>query len=279
MKSDLVRLAQLTHAHPELADLLMSRSIAVANISNCDITDKTFAEMSNSFADLISQMQLADDIIPYTASPFRPQTGMTYPASMSVGANDITVPIRFFSNGTDNIIPEYIPIAALQSIIRFQNNTITGDIPLDIFYLDYQGRTLDGLTRNMVVTPSAGANSASEFVAFSASLALRGNIDTSSNVMDLSNVQSSGYFKMTKLNTVVNVSGTTTASFIGTVDYSAFGAFPNNNFSFPSTIVAVFRGLATVAQIDVTVTPLYATPDNIKSVINLILAKLTPAGK
>jgi hypothetical protein len=275
MKSDAINLASQMANHPELASLIMSRNIAVSSIATCDIIDKSFGQVSNSFADLISQMFLFDNTLPFTSSPFKPLTGVTFPAAMNVGAADIAVPMRWFSNSSANPLVLPIPIAALNGTIRFQNNTVSGDIAVDVFYLDYYGNVITAFTRNTVVTPTGGANSVAEFAIWSASRAVQGNIPAATNVMDLSTVQSTAYYKVIQAAIITNLAAVTPADLATTVIYSVLSVYPFPGIYNPATIVMVFRNLATAAQSDVTVTPLYCSPDGIKNIINLMLSKLS----
>lgn len=156
----------------ENLDRLQIPGVGVLGINNADLIDRTFGKSSNSYLDVIDSNHPYKDQVPFSADPiaFRLVVAadlVNYDPTLIIGADLIAVIKHDITNNFRVQLNSKMAQNGVFVTQRFTTNTVSGPYTLikKSFSADgVIGSLLDQWTREVIVTPTGGANSVSEYV-------------------------------------------------------------------------------------------------------------------
>lgn len=150
--------------------------LGVLGLNNVSVVDRPFStlmntgtEMLNSIAVYAGQAPVKPTVIPAAV----PTAGQIVRLQSGVTVNDLVAEVRFDMPILDGVIQDKLAVVGYLITQRFKNNDVTTPYELDLLHYQQYGTGFAApviytkISRNPQVEPTAGANSATEFLLLS----------------------------------------------------------------------------------------------------------------
>jgi hypothetical protein len=214
-------------------------------VTNVQLTSKPFAETSTRIGELPRFFDSLSAITPLACGPAAARVAvagdvLVYGADVTA-VNDLICPITFNPAAFNGLSDKVLNVMGFFISTKFTNNTVASNFELRTRYFQSLGPgpvVFDFLSFNPIVTPTGGANSASEYIIWCVRPPSTFSYDIANDEYTASEVQRQGFI------------------------YPApFGQIPGavtQNLGLVESAALIFRGQGLIAQ-QTTVTPILGT--------------------
>jgi hypothetical protein len=227
-------------------------------VNQVQITGKPFAELATNVDDLYRQLSVYADTTPKACEPATARPAVIGDVAIfggDVAVGDLICPITFEGSGTifNGLQDRVLPIIGWFVSTKFTNNAVSSNFELRMrYYLSTAPASIyNELNFDPIITPTGGANSASEYIIWAIQPSSTFAYDVTTGFYSAPNVQRQGFLKALPF---ANGLGAT-----------------NQNLGIVETCALIFKDQAATTQ-QVTVTPLLATAET-ESLITTVLAR------
>lgn len=176
--------------------------LGILGLNNVSIVDRPFSVLmnnGNSFLNASAVYGAQGPIKPTVITAAIPTAGQLARLGVIATVNDLVAEVRFDQTLLDGILQNKLGIAGFVITQRFKNNAVSAPYELFTRYYKEYGTGIGDeviateLNRDPQVEPSAGANSASEFIMLSVVPGLVYSFDSTTKSYNVATEQQQGY--------------------------------------------------------------------------------------